>query len=556
MTSVVFDGGDGPIASAVEVLAGEGIVLGPSGPLHRTRFDTFDGRLHAAGMRLEARTTGTSEATSTSATIPSSDTSGHALLVTGSDGPPARLFLSAPLDPSRSRPLSLASLPPGPLRARLQRAAGDRAVLAQVALHSLRSSGTATDAAGIPQAIVHLDTDIAIDPVGMPPADGTGRPPLPLPTWTVEIEELPGRAAPAERLLQALDAALRTTDGHPPERMNGDALERAAVAVGLERAGWRGPRRADLDRHDRAIVGVRAVLRSFADALDATWDGATAHLDDEFLHELRIGIRQTRSLLAEGRRILPKDVRSEHREAFRWLGTVTSPARDLDVYVAGWPRLTALLTDPEARALEPVLAHLAGQQAVAHAEVALALRSRTARQLRADWRAWLDLPDAEVAGGKHGARPLGEVIGARIMAAQQQLLTHGRTIDDASPAGQLHELRKDGKRLRYLLEGFGHLGGRQRSKAIIGHLKALQDNLGAHQDAEVQAGALRRALQELDQEEDDGAPDATLDAGERLIGALERRQREERAAFHDRFAAYDRKKDRRMLEDLVERMSR
>jgi CHAD domain-containing protein len=235
---------------------------------------------------------------------------------------------------------------------------------------------------------------------------------------------------------------------------------------------------------------------------------------------------------------------------------VTSPARDLDVYVAGWPRLTSLLTDPEARALEPVLAHLAGQQGVAHAEVALALRSRTARALRADWRAWLDLPDVEVAGGKHGTRPLGQVIGARIMAAQQQLLTHGRTIDDDSPAMQLHELRKDGKRLRYLLEGFGHLGGRQRSKAMIGHLKALQDNLGAHQDAEVQADALRRALQELDQEEDDGAPDATLEAGGRLIAALERRQLEERAAFHDRFAAYDRKKDRRLLEDMVERMSR
>jgi CHAD domain-containing protein len=559
MTSVVFDGGDGPIAPVVEVLAGVGIVLGPPGPLHRTRFDTFDGRLHAAGMRLEARTTGASEAPSTASTTAASGTTGHALMVTASDGPTARLFLSAPLDTSRSRPLSLASLPPGPLRARLQRTAGDRAVLAQVALHSLRSSGTATDATGIPQAIVHLDTGLEIDAVATLPSVERGagtRAPVHLPAWTVEIEELPGRAGAAERLREALDTALRGTDGGSPGRMAGDALERAAVAVGLERAGWRGPKRPDLDRHDRAIVGVRAVLRSFADALDAAWDGAADHLDDEFLHELRIGIRQTRSLLAEGRRILPKDVRSEQREAFRWLGTVTSPARDLDVYVAGWPRLTSPLTDPEARALEPVLAHLAGQQAVAHAEVALALRSRTARQLRADWRAWLDLPDGEVAGGKHGARPLGQVVGARIMAAQQQLLTHGRTIDDDSPAGQLHELRKDGKRLRYLLEGFGHLGGRQRSKAMIGHLKALQDNLGDHQDAEVQAEALRRALHELAHEETDGAPDATLAAGERLIAALARRQAAERAAFHDRFAAYDRKKARRELEDLVERMSR
>ena len=547
MTSVVFDGGDGPSAPAVEVLAAAGIVLGPPEPLHRTRFDTFDGRLQAAGLRLEARTGG------------AKGTTGHALLVTGTDGPPARLFLSAPLDTSRSRPLSLASLPAGPLRSRLQRTADDRAVLAQFALHSVRSSGTATDADGIPQATVHLDIDLGIAAVATSGAiadRGEGQAAAPLPAWTVEVEELPGRTEAAARLHEALGAVLRTTDGQPPGRMAGDALERAAVAVGLDRDGWRGPERPDLDRDGPALVGVRKVLRSFAAALDATWDGAADHLDDEFLHELRIAVRQTRSLLAEGRRILPKDVRSEQRDAFRWLGTVTSPARDLDVYIAGWPRLTSLLADAEARALEPVLAHLAGQQAVAQAEVALALRSRTARQLRADWRAWLDLPDGEVAGGKDAVRPLGRVIGARIMAAQQQLLTHGRTIDDDSPAGQLHELRKDGKRLRYLLEGFGHLGGRKRSKAMIGHLKALQDNLGAHQDAEVQAKGLRRALHELVEEEGDGTPDATLAAGERVIAALERRQADERAAFRDRFAAYDRTKDRRTLEDLVERMAR
>lgn len=548
MASVVFDGGHGPVGSVVEVLAAAGIVLGPPEPLHRTRFDTFDGRLHAAGLRLEARTTATS------------GNAGHALMVVGYDGPPARLFLSAPLESSQSRPLSLASLPAGPLRGRLQRAAGNRALLAQVALRSVRSSGTATDDDGIPQAIVHLDTDLAIDPVATLSAvdrHGGDLTPASLPAWTVEIEELPGRAAAAQRLHEALDTALRTNDGPQPGRMTGDALERATVAIGLDRTGWRGPERPDLARHEPAIVGVRKVLRSFADALDATWDGAADNIDDEFLHELRISVRRTRSLLAQARGILPKDVRSAQREAFRWLGTVTSPARDLDVYVAGWPRLTSPLSDAEARALEPVLAHLAGQQAVAHTDVALALRSRTGRQLREDWRAWLDLPDGEVAGGRDATSPLGQVIGARIMGAQQQLLTHGRTIHDTSPAGQLHELRKDGKRLRYLLEGFGHLGGRKRSQAMIGHLKALQDSLGAHQDAEVQAEGLRRALHELAEEEDEGtAGAATMAAGERLITALERRKAEERADFHDRFAAYDRKKARRTLEDLVERMSR
>src|SRR6056297_820220 len=268
MPSVVFDGGGGPVGAVIEVLARAGIVLSPPEPLHRTRFDTFDGRLHAAGLRLEARTTATASG------------SGHALMVIGNDGPPARLFLSAPMESSRSRPLSLASLPAGPLRARLQRTAGDRAVLAQAALHSVRSSGTATDDDGIPQAIVHLDTDLATGPVS-PRSLGDRSRSLardPLPAWTVEVEELPGRAAAAHRLQEDLTAALRTEQGGPPRRMAGDALERAAVAIGLDRAGWRGPRRPALERDEPSLIGVRKVLRSFADALDANWDGAADHL--------------------------------------------------------------------------------------------------------------------------------------------------------------------------------------------------------------------------------------------------------------------------------------
>jgi hypothetical protein len=51
-------------------------------------------------------------------------------------------------------------------------------------------------------------------------------------------------------------------------------------------------------------------------------------------------------------------------------------------------------------------------------------------------------------------------------------------------------------------------------------------------------------------------PPETLAAGERLAAALHERQAAERAAFHTRFAAYDRKQARRTLEELVERMSR
>ena len=58
-------------------------------------------------------------------------------------------------------------------------------------------------------------------------------------------------------------------------------------------------------------------------------------------------------------------------------------------------------------------------------------------------------------------------------------------------------MRKDAKKLRYLLECFGGLLAGGERKAFVKRLKALQDNLGEHQDAEVHADKLRTVADEL-----------------------------------------------------------
>jgi CHAD domain-containing protein len=538
MTSVVFEAGGDARPTVASVLTGAQVELQPTAALDRTRFDTLDGRLFAAGLRAELRTT---------------DGRAQELVVVARTGAPAHLPLPGVLDPSR--PLPIDRLPPGPLRTRLRQVAGDRAVVPQVRCVTQRSSGIAVDERGAPTVTVHVDEAVSLlarptDPV--PPAQG-------LPLLAVEVAALPGHDTVAAQLREALRDALGPA-GRKATAHDGDVLELVAVRAGVDRVGWRGTVVPRLRRKDDAIDGVRAVLRSFADELERTWDPCADHLDDEALHAFRIAVRQTRSLLAQSRRVLPKDVRRTQSEAFRWLGTVTSPARDLDVYVAGWDELVAPLSRTNAQALEPVLAHLAGQRAIAHGEVARALRSRTARELREEWRAWVDLPDIEVVGGRDAVRRLGAVMAERILDAHHRLLADGRLIDDASPAEQLHELRKDAKRLRYLLEGFGHLGGRKRAKQVIGQLKAVQDNLGAHQDAEFQAARLRRSLEELaDDPEGHAGPGIDGDtraAGDRLVRLLGERQEAERSRFPEVFAGYDRRKARARLTELTDRMAR
>src|SRR4051812_5085744 len=115
------------------------------------------------------------------------------------------------------------------------------------------------------------------------------------------------------------------------------------------------------------------------------------------------------------------------------------------------------------------------------------------------------------------------------------MVRDGRAIDADSPDTALHDLRKRGKELRYLLEFFGGLFPRDVVKPMVGALKDLQDVLGRFQDRSVQTDSLRASADALAAEP--GGPDALLAAG-LLISALQADQRHARADFAERFAAF------------------
>jgi CHAD domain-containing protein len=559
MRTLTFDGGGSDLPATSGMLEAAGVLLEPVERLTRTRLDTFDGRLHAAGLRLERRT-GTSDV----------------LVLTGSEGVPAHLPLrSAPngspdpsdpagdLAPHPTDVLDVRDLPAGPFRSRLAAVVRERVLLPQLTLTTDRQVGSRPGREGAPTIAVGIDRWQALEvgryatrrePVG--PADRTTAQAWTTDGWTIaawtvdgwtlEVTALPGHPKPAADLTRRLTRRGLSSD-------EGDALDLAVRRAGVAPAGWQGPARSPLDRRAPALLGIRTVLRDLLDSLEANRQGTIEHLDSEFLHQARIAVRRTRSVLTESRGVLPGEVRREQRRAFAWLGGLTGPARDLDVYVEGWSRLIAPLSADEARALDPVREHLVELRATEHTVVSEALRSDHAATTLATWRAWLARPDA-VQGGRRAGRPLGEVAGERLAEAQQQVITDGRAIEPGSPPEALHELRKDAKRLRYLLESFGPLGGGKRVREILGHLKLLQDNLGEFQDTQVQADRLRAAAAEVAAAS--RLPPETDAAVERLASVLEARGAAARADFARCFADYDERRTRRTVAALIDRMSR
>jgi CHAD domain-containing protein len=201
--------------------------------------------------------------------------------------------------------------------------------------------------------------------------------------------------------------------------------------------------------------------------------------------------------------------------------------------------------------LRPVLDLIVTRRAEEHAALAASLTCERLRQLLATWSAWLESSDTsdDRGGASQAELPLGDVVARRLVAAQDRVLERGRAIGSTSPAEDLHELRKEAKKLRYLIECFGAVLSAGPRKEFVKRLKALQDNLGEFQDAEVHSDRLRRISLEL--HEDPGTTAATMVAIGQLTEHFELRRQAARKEFAERFAAYDTKAGRQCLAEVA-----
>ncbi len=507
MGVVSYTGETLPAQHLASALAGAGFVVGRPKLVERTLLDTFDGRLHAAGVRLEVRA-GT----------------GLQLIVSG--GGPAEAHLVVDRLPSVA-----GDLPAGPLRARLAPHLDIRALRPTFGVAALQTEAVRRDDSGKAVVGVTLYEDLRVD---------AGRE-VSL-TWVAEVVPFEGYVRPARQTADLL-ASLGLTG------RDGDILDCLAADAGIDLRGFIDSPTVSLDAAEPAGGGFRRVLANLAGTIVANRQGTIDDIDSEFLHDLRIAVRRTRSILSHGKQVLPPDGRDHFRGEFRWLGAVTSPRRDLDVYLIEWPGYVEPLDPASAAALQPVVHHIAQRRADEHGVLVGHLQSARYDGMLSAWQAWIDDPGGASLAAKRSARPLGPLVVGRIGDAQDQLLLRGRSISPETPAEELHELRKDAKRLRYLLECFGGLLPAAARKPFVQRLKALQDNLGEHQDTEVHTAQLKAMSQELH-----GSPGVTADtmlAMGRLTEIFDRRRQAARDSFAERFGAYDTKQTARALADLI-----
>ncbi len=463
-----------------------------SATLRRLWLDTFDWRLYRSGLTLEqVSRRGTAE-----------------MVLTGRDGSVIAADHVA-WRPVRAR-WPLDALPLGPLRDHLEPVVGVRALLPVA-----RAVSAVRD-----QRVLNSDDKtiawLRVDRMSVTyPASGDVAPRL-------TVTALRGYQAQALRLVDLLAATPGVTDNSQP------ALDAALAAAGRRPGDYSSKIAVRLAPRMPAAAAVTAVLTALFDTLMANVNGTVRDLDTEFLHDLRIAVRRTRSALKLAGDVLPGDMAARFRPEFKWLGDLTTPTRDLDVYLLGYSGMAAGLVAATAGELRPFHDHLERSRAAAQRELARGLRSARFARLGRDWQAALG-----TAGAGRTRPTAARLAASRIGRAHRRVIRDGTAISATSPPESLHELRKRCKELRYLLEFFASLYDPGEHWRAVRDLKTLQDCLGEFQDTQVQQDEIRAfAAQMMDRR---AAPAATLLAMGEIAAGLATRQRQARVEFADRF---------------------
>ena len=103
--------------------------------------------------------------------------------------------------------------------------------------------------------------------------------------------------------------------------------------------------------------------------------GMLDDVDTEFLHDFRVAVRRTRSTLKLGRPALPQGVADRWEPALKWLGGLTTPVRDLDVYELDLPTMAGWLVAADPADLQPFAARLRRHRSTARRNLIRGLRS-------------------------------------------------------------------------------------------------------------------------------------------------------------------------------------
>ena len=303
----------------------------------------------------------------------------------------------------------------------------------------------------------------------------------------------------------------------------------------------------DLTSQMNSYDAVRKILLTLLAVIRVNENGIINDYDSEFLHDFRVSIRKSRSILSQLSKIFNQDLLETHKRNLKEIASTTNKLRDMDVYLLSEEEYKGMLPEHLHLELDVFFKDVARKKRKEHRLVSKMLQSNDYDKEINAWKNFL-LDNDKKEKGTDAEKKVTNLAKKYIYKRYQKIIQQGKIVKKTSPDEDFHTVRISCKKLRYLLELFSSLFPKDEISTATKLLKNIQDSLGNFNDMCVQQIHLNEYLHTLSGIKTDNAKIAAAIGG--LITSTYNRKYDYRIEFYCRFNEFISSKNNSFFEKL------
>ncbi len=303
-----------------------------------------------------------------------------------------------------------------------------------------------------------------------------------------------------------------------------------------------------ISKDERAFQAANDIIKAYIEIARLNEAGILADIDTEFLHDYRVSLRKVRSVLSLFKGIYSDEQTQKLKQAFADLMSPTGRLRDLDVYLLDRQHYFELLPASLHDGLSIMYDLFAAERNDELKKMSAYLKS-AAYKNKINRLAKLFSEAGNLPVGENADQSAYLYASMLIWKRYRKVCKIARAITPATDDAEVHDLRIQCKKLRYLMEFFSPMYPAKKIKGLIRALKHLQDNLGLFNDYSVQQDSLQAFLATHAAKGRKRDLAVAKSAGA-LIAMLYHKQLEERARVISNFEIFDSPTIQQQFEEL------
>ncbi|MEM7396123.1 MAG: CHAD domain-containing protein, partial [Verrucomicrobiota bacterium] len=211
--------------------------------------------------------------------------------------------------------------------------------------------------------------------------------------------------------------------------------------------------------------------------------------------DYRVCLRKIRSVIGLMKKVYPAAETERLKVQWGNLTRATNRLRDLDVYLLEEKTCRALLPDPLSGGLDAFFDQMREERGREWEQVGRHLRSPGYREKMEALDAFFSGPDRSMPSAC-SQQPIQGLASRLFDMRYRSMIRANEELVDTSPDEKFHDLRIQGKKLRYMLEFFREIYDPDPLAPLLKSLRRVQNRLGRFNDCAVQQEVLMAWLEQ------------------------------------------------------------